>query len=57
MMKNLKTRTRLFRMMKVVNELHEVAIEKPTKENVKMYKKMNNLFYKQVNEYKGLHKW
>jgi len=44
-------------MMKVVNELHEVAIEKPTKENVKMYKKMNNLFYKQVNEYKGLHKW
>lgn len=40
----------LFSEMKVVDELQQIAIDNPTKENIKLYEKMQNLFFKHVKD-------
>jgi hypothetical protein len=34
--------------MKIVDELQELSIKEPTKENIELYKKMQELFFKHV---------
>jgi hypothetical protein len=34
--------------MKIVDELQQIAIDNPTKENIKHYEKMQDLFFKHV---------
>lgn len=43
----------LFSEMKVVDELQQIAIDNPTKENIKLYEKMQNLFFKHVKDMYG----
>ena len=59
-MKHTRKRTYLFREMKIVDELQDNAIKEPTKENIRHYEKMQDLFFKHVKNYaRGLQilKW
>jgi len=50
-MKHTRKRTYLFREMKIVDELQDNAIKEPTKENIRHYEKMQDLFFKHVKNY------
>ena len=50
-MKRTRTKYHLFSEMQIVDELQELAIKEPTEENIKLYEKMQNLFFKHVKSF------
>jgi len=50
-MRKRRKRTYLFKEMKIVDELQEKAIKDSTKDNIRHYEKMQDLFFKHVKEY------
>jgi len=50
-MKKTRNKYRLFSYLKVVDEVQEEAVKNPTKENVELYGKMQDLFFKHVKDF------